>query len=176
MRKKFEPIKSIYDDFHMYMLSKGRLMVKDTGKGYWGITPTEELFELFSKTQLDKHKRFLDLGSGDGRAAIVASIFTNATGIEFDKELHDFAQEHAKNARSGVTLLNEDYMQHNLSQYDYLFIAPDNYISGPLEDKLKREMKKDAKLVVFGPHYHPKGLKKIETHDIQGSLVSVFKK
>ncbi|MFT4303644.1 MAG: rRNA adenine N-6-methyltransferase family protein [Candidatus Woesearchaeota archaeon] len=176
MQKKFDKIKKLYDEFHINMLSKGRLMLKDTGRGYWGITPTTEIFELFQKTKLKTHKRFLDLGSGDGRAAIVASIFTNSTGIEFDNELHHFALEHAKKLNAKVKLINQDYMEHTLKNYDYIFIAPDNPISEDLENKLLQEMSNKAKLIVYGPHYHPKELNKIETHDIKGSLVSVFKK
>lgn len=180
MEKKFQQIRQVYDDFHSEMLSNGRLLVKETDKGYWGITPTTELFEIFQKTNLKNHKNFLDLGSGDGRAPIIAGLFTNAAGVEYDKELHKFAELHvkkiSKKTKTKVTLFNQDYMKHQIDNYDYLFIAPDNPISNKLEKKLLKEMKKDAKLVVYGPHYHPKELKKIETLDIQGSLVSVFKK
>jgi len=176
MEDKFSRIKTIYDDFHRDMLSKGRLLVKDTEIGYWGITPTTELFELFKKTNLDEHSNFLDLGSGDGRAVIIANLFTNATGIEFDAELHSFAMDLAKKAKARVTLLNKDFFDHHIGAYDYLFIHPDSHIKHKLEEKLLAEMNPKAKLVVFGPHYHPDSMKRVSTLDVQGSLVSVFKK
>jgi len=176
MGKKYDKVKKLYDKFHMDMLSKGRLMVKDTGIGYWGISPTDELFALFKKTDLKKHGKFIDLGSGDGRAVLVADIFTNATGVEFDEELHEFAQGIAKKAKAKVTLVNEDYLDHSLQEYDYLFIHPDNHIAEKLEEKLQDEMASKAKLVVFGPHFHPKDMRKVNTFDVNGTLVSIFKK
>ena len=176
MKKRFEKIRKLYDDFHKEMLSKGRLMLKDTGIGYWGISSTTELFELFQRTNLDKHKRFVDLGSGDGRAVLVADLFTNAVGVEYDKELHNFALNLAKKASANVKLVNENYLNHSLESYDYIFIHPDSHIANKLEQKLQSEMNPKAKLVVLGPHYHPRDLKRINTLDIQGTLVSVFKK
>ena len=176
MQNKFQKVRKVYDNFHRHMLSQGRLMVKDTDIGYWGISPTRELFELFQKTKLDKHNKFIDLGSGDGRAVLVADLFTNATGIEYDKELHGFAVEFGKKLNSRAKFLNMDFMKHNLSAYDYIFIHPDNHISRSLEEKLMSEMNPSSKLIVFGPHKHPESMQKVETIDIQGSLISVFKK
>lgn len=176
MQKKFNKIKQIYDAFHRKMLSSGRLMMKDTDIGYWGISPTTELFELFEKTDLQKHKKFIDLGSGDGRACAVASLFTTSHGIEFDSELHEFAKKLTKKAGVDPLLENKDFFEHSLKTYDYIFINPDNHIANKLEEKLMNEMTKKAKLVVFSPLYHPKELTKMKTLDIQGTLVSVFQK
>jgi SAM-dependent methyltransferase len=172
----FKKIKKIYDEFHTEMLSKGRLMLKDTGIGFWGISSSSELFELFIKTQLDKHKRFIDLGSGDGRAVQIAQLFTKATGIEYDDELHNFSVNLAKKTEQEPLLINEDYMNHSLKNYDYIFINPDNNISDYLEDKLLDELHPKAKLVVYGAHKHPKRMNKIQTLDIQGTLVNIFQK
>lgn len=176
MQKRFDAIKKVYDDFHKEMLAKGRLMLKDTGIGYWGITPTTELFALFQRTKLDKHKKFVDLGSGDGRAAVIAALFTNASGVEFDKELHNIAVSLAKKVKSRALLLNDNFLKHSLDKYDYLFIHPDSHIASKLEQKLLNEMNNTAKLVVYGPHYHPKQMRKLDTIDIQGTFVSIFKK
>jgi len=175
MKQKFTKIYDQYLQFQRDQLSRGNLMVKDTGIGYWGVTPVIELFDLFQKTKLNKHKSFVDLGSGDGRAVHVASLFTKATGIEFDEELHNHATT-LIGKKNNVTLVNKNFHDHNLCVYDYIFIHPDQNISGKLEEKLHSEMKKDAKLVVFGPHFHPEELQKQETHDISGSLVSIFTK
>ncbi len=176
MEKKFKKIHKIYNDFSLDMLSKGSLMIKDTKIGYWGVSPMTELFELFQKTELDKHSKFLDLGSGDGRAAVIADLFTNSTGIEFDEELHNQAQELAKKAKSKATFIQGDFHEHKFKDYDYLFIFPDQHISRKLEDKLMKEMTKKAKLVVFGPLYQPQQLKQTEQLDVQGTLVNVYKK
>lgn len=176
MKRKFAKIKETYDNFHREMLSNGKLMMKDTEIGYWGISPTTELFELFEKTELKKHKKFIDLGSGDGRVAAIASLFTTAHGIEFDEELHEFAKKLTKEAGVKPNLKNMDFFGHSLKTYDYIFINPDNHIGNKLEEKLINEMNSKAKLVVFSPLYHPQNMSKIETLDIQGTLVSVFQK
>jgi protein-L-isoaspartate O-methyltransferase len=176
MKKKFQKIKETYDNFHREMLSNGKLMLKDTGIGYWGISPTTELFELFEKTELKKHKKFIDLGSGDGRATAIASLFTTAHGIEFDKELHEYAKQLTKKAGVNPIFKNSDFLEYPIKSYDYIFINPDNHIASKLEKKLIEEMNKKAKLVVYGPLYHPKQMQKMKTIDIQGTLVSVFQK
>jgi protein-L-isoaspartate O-methyltransferase len=176
MQKKFEKIQNLYSNFSLEMLSKGHLMLKDTGIGYWGISPLSELFELFQCTKLNNHNKFIDLGSGDGRAVVLASLFTDATGIEYDKELHAHSRRLAKTACSKAKLINGDFMAHSLKDYDYIFINPDKGISGTVEQKLKKEMKKGAKLVVFSPHSYPEELERINTLDIQGTLVSIFRK
>ncbi|MFT4343114.1 MAG: hypothetical protein ACMXYE_00020 [Candidatus Woesearchaeota archaeon] len=176
MKKKFLSLRKLYDEFHQEMLMQNRLLVKDTGIGYWGVSPLHELFDLFEKTGLKKHKKFLDLGSGDGRAVLTARLFTNAAGIEYDNELHKHAVRLAKKANVDVTFINDDFFNHALHEYDYLFIHPDNYIRNRLERKLQEEMNEKAKLVVFGPHFHPEGLRKETTLDVHGTLVSVFKK
>jgi SAM-dependent methyltransferase len=173
---QYKKIKELYDQFHINMLSNGRLMVKDTGIGYWGITPSSELFDIFVKTQLHKHKKFLDLGSGDGRAALIAKLFTQSTGIEYDSELHNFALDFSKKVKVKPKLLNDDYMKYSFKNYDYIFINPDSNISDYLEQKLLNEMNDKAKLVIYGPLKNPKRMVKINSFDVDGSIINVFQK
>lgn len=177
MEQKLGKIQQMYAEFHRELLAQGRLMVKDTEIGYWGVSPINELVELFKQTKLMQHKQFIDLGSGDGRAVLIAHLFTkNATGVEFDKELHQTAQRIAKTMKINPTFHNKDFHKHSLKGYDYVFIHPDQHIKGKLEEKIHTEMDRKAKLVVFGPHFHPESLKKTTTLDIHGTLASVFTK
>jgi hypothetical protein len=90
---KFQQIKEEYERFYNHLLSRGRLPLKDTGAGYWAMSVSDDLWHLYRKLDLSKYKNFIDIGSGDGKAVAVASLFTKATGIEIDKELQDKAEE-----------------------------------------------------------------------------------
>ncbi len=88
MDEHFKIIKQKYDDYQNHLLKKGKLLLKDTGVGYWGITPLQETYELFKRINLGSYKNFIDLGSGDGRIVFLASLFNiSAKGIEFDAPL-----------------------------------------------------------------------------------------
>ena len=69
-----------------------------------------------SKIKLQKHKRFLDLGSGDGKIALIASLFCKqAEGIEIDAFLHSKALEmQQKTGISNVIFHNKDFFEHKL--------------------------------------------------------------
>jgi len=174
MQKKFNDIKKSYEEFSRELLKKGRLPVKDTGIGYWGVAVCDEVYGLFKKMNLQKYPSFIDLGSGDGRVAMIASLFTKSYGIEYDEELHKKAVEIRDKHNLDVELFNSDFLQHDLSPYSIIFIQPDDHISKRLEPKLLREM--TGKLIVHGPLYHPKVLTKHMDHDINGLLCSVWGK
>ena len=177
MEEHFNTIKETYDTFYKFLLVKhGMFPVKDTGVGYWGVSASTEIFELFKKINLHKFKHLLDLGSGDGKAVMIASLFTNATGVEFDPWLVDVSND-IKNKLFHIPHTNRakfikgDFMEHDLSAYDIIFMNPDNK-SLVLNDKLKSEFK--GKVVVYGPHYHPEGLEKEDTFDIGGTLITIY--
>jgi len=83
----------------------------------------------------------LDLGSGDGKIVLIASLFTkSAAGIEFDEELVKKGIEIRDKLGLKCDLICADYMEHDFSQYDILFINPDKSFHHGLEEKLLREM------------------------------------
>ena len=60
------------------------------GKHFWNASIAGEVYEAFKKIKLNKFKNFLDIGSGDGKVVMIASLFCkNAEGIEIDKSLHN---------------------------------------------------------------------------------------
>ncbi|MFH0977730.1 MAG: class I SAM-dependent methyltransferase [Candidatus Woesearchaeota archaeon] len=168
---KFLSIKSEYDKFYNQLLSRGRLPLKDTGVGYWSMSVADDLYTLFQRLRLQNYKRFIDIGSGDGKAVMVASLFTSATGIEIDKELHDKAQEIKKRLKIKANLLNGDYHEHNLKNYDIIFYYPDS-LNHKLELKLANEL--NGKLIVYGPHYHPTMFKHDMSFIAHSTPVSIF--
>lgn len=174
MQQKFNKIKQRYDEFHKELLKQGKFSFKSTEKGYWGISVLDDVFELFKRIKLDNYKSFLDLGSGDGRVVLTASLFTKATGIEFDKELHNWSLQLMKELKltQNAAFLNTDFLQHDLSKYDIIFCFPDQPMSRYIEPKLLKELR--GRLIVHGPHFHPLQLKKLETMDVNGTFVSVY--
>lgn len=175
--KHFEDVKKVYDEFYKFLILKHNMYpVKDTGIGYWGVSVADEIFEIFKKIDLSKYNHVLDLGSGDGKVSIIASLFTRSTGIEYDSWLHDVSND-VKNKlfhvphMNRVEFFNEDYMEHDLNNYDLIFFNPDKKCD-KLIKKLNNEFK--GKLIFYGPHYKPEDLVPEDEFHINGTYVNIF--
>lgn len=162
MDKKFQIIKQEYDKFYNSLLRKGQLPMGDTEVGFWGASIGEDVFEFFRKIKLQNFKSFIDLGSGDGKVALIASLFTKSTGIEFDDDLHTKAVEIRDKLNLNSELIKGDFLKHDFSKYDVFFINPDKAFNKGLERKLMNEMK--GVLFVYNIIYRPDNLKKGETY------------
>jgi hypothetical protein len=162
IEKKFLEIKQAYKEYYNSILGKGKLLVWDTDKGIWGFTNADDAFEFFKKIELQKYKNFLDLGSGDGIVVSIAGLFTNATGIEFDKQLHEKAAAMKDKLKINCNLICNDYMNYDFSKYDIIFINPDKGFHHGLEDKLLKELK--GILFVHQQIFQPRFLKKGKTY------------
>ena len=172
----FSQIKKEYDEFYKSLLLKGRLPMWSTEKGFWNAAASDEVYEAFNKIKLNKFKNFIDIGSGDGKVVLIASLFCKkAEGIEIDDFLHNKAlQMKIKFGISNAEFHNGDFFQHDFSKYDVMFLSPDAPLERGLEKKLLNEMK--GKLIHYGQHFHPKSLKKEENFFVNGTLVSVYSK
>ena len=170
----FNEIKKEYDSFYKSLLQRGRLPMWSTEKGFWNASVADEVFESFKKMKLDKFKNFLDIGSGDGKVVLIASLFCkNAEGVEIDDILHHKALEmQSKLKINNVAFHNKDFFEHDFSKYDALFLSPDAPMERGIENKLLNEMK--GKLIHYGHHFHPKFLKKEESIDVNENLITVY--
>ena len=172
----FAQIKKEYDDFYQEILRSGKLPMWSTEKGFWNASISDEIYGAFKKIRLNRFNNFLDIGSGDGKVVLIASLFCqNAEGVEINKSLHSKAIEminklNIKNAK----FHNMDFFEHDFSGYNLLFISPDAPMERGLEDKLLKEMK--GKLIHFGHHFHPRFLKKEDSFLVNGDLVSLYTK
>lgn len=173
----FQQIKDVYDVFEQFLLKNGRVPARDTGIGYWGITNVTDLHELFTRIELHKYSHLLDLGSGDGRVALLASIFgIKATGVEFDDWLVNtalnikgkIALPHFENVR----LLKDDFMKHNMQPYDLVYVSPDKPFFRGLDRKIQKELK--GKLIVHGYEFHPTALQLEKEWIINGDKFCVY--
>ena len=170
----FRQIKEQYDNFYRGLLRNGKLPFGSTGDGFWGSVVADEVYEAFKKINLHKHKTFVDLGSGDGKAVLIASLFCKrAVGIEMDNELFNKSQEMQEKLNiSNALFYNNDFNEHSVTGYDVVFLYPDGPMHRGIEKKLLNEL--TGKLVHYGHHFHPDHLSKEDSFNVNGTMVSVY--
>ena len=172
---KFQQIKKEYDGFYASFLKSGKLPMFDTGAGFWDASIDHEVYESFKRLRMHRFKNFLDIGSGDGAVVLIASLFgVNAHGIEIDRRLVQKALEVSSKLKLNAKFFHGDFMEHDFSKYDILFINPDKPMEHGLEEKLLREMK--GKLILYGHHFHPNNLKAEEVFRVNDTVVTVYSK
>ncbi|MFP4402794.1 MAG: class I SAM-dependent methyltransferase [Candidatus Woesearchaeota archaeon] len=180
MIENYNKIKTIYDEFHKFLEKNNRLPLKDTGIGYWGVTPIDDAFSFFQKIKLNNYKNFLDIGSGDGRMVLLASLFNVIShGIEYDDELVfnalDFRRKLGDEFLNKTKILKKDFLEHDMSSYDLIYISPDKpFYRSNLNNKLLNELK--GKLIVHGWEFFPSNLKEVESHVINGEKFTIYEK
>ncbi|MFH1439676.1 MAG: hypothetical protein ABIG89_03860 [Candidatus Woesearchaeota archaeon] len=194
-KDKFHLINRTYRNFEEWLLRKGFLLSKPTTKGYWAgssLKQVNDVFkviwedsynELHNKPKSRKHKvcrSFCDLGSGDGRIVLTASLFgiKKAVGIEMDPWLHNVSL-HMKDHIGldefwKAKFIRNDFAKHNIKGYDYVFIAPDRPFHRGLEDKFRKEL--NGKLIVNSRIFQPNGLRLIQNFDFDGNRFCVYDK
>lgn len=174
MEQKYREIKERYDTFYNNMLKKGRLPMQSTSIGFWNAAITDEVFEAFRRIGLHRFNHMVDLGSGDGKVVLIASLFTNATGIEADPDLFGLSMKMYRELMPGknVKFIKKNFFEHNLNKYDAVFCNPDQPFYRGLEQKLLKEL--NGKLIVYGSHFLPSQLRQEQSFSVNGTLVSVY--
>tara|TARA_Y100000310_G_scaffold308410_1_gene351480 strand:+ start:1013 stop:1531 length:519 start_codon:yes stop_codon:yes gene_type:complete len=155
------------------ILRKGDFPLRETFNGFWGISVCEEVFELFKKLRLRYYNNFLDLGSGDGRVAAIASLFTNATGIESDKELYEKGLKIKNKLKLDCDFINKNFYEQNISKFDIVFCFPDS-LDYRFEKKLFNEL--TGILVLAGPYSRLNSLSKKKIIEVNGTKFLVYSK
>ena len=172
MDNQFQAIASEYDQYYKSLFQKGRLPLKSTAKGFWGYSIAEEVYELFKKIKLEQYKSFVDLGSGDGKVVLIASLFTKAIGIEIDEELVRKSEEmKAKLNLNRAHFLQKDFFQEDLSSYEAIYLFPDQRTRA-VEDKLLKEMK--GILLFMGQQFRPLRLKEVKQQFLSLTPFTVY--
>lgn len=174
--KQFQKILKAYEELEKELKTSGRGLVWNTKKGIFGAVQCKRLFELFKRIQLQQYKRFLDIGSGDGRAVLIASLFTDATGIECDEGLVEMGKKIQKQLKLKGNLICRDFYQLDFASYDLLFVNPDQGFHKGLEQKLSTEMKDHAILLVNNNIFLPEKLTKERMIWIDQIPVGIFRK
>ena len=172
--ESFERIKCFYKQYWETEKSKGSRSHKETDKGFWLSSVSREIFDLFCVIKLQQFNNFADLGSGDGKVAAIASLFTNAMGIEWDEELCERSMAiKDKMGLKNLQFERGDFLQKKLDVYDILFIHPDNPLAH-LEKKLLKEFEGD--LIVCGGLYLPEKLVEKNTVRIKNATFRIYRK
>lgn len=132
---------------------------KMTPLGMWACSDPGELWELFQAVDLTRFRHLADLGSGDGRAVLLGSLLTQATGIEADPQLVAQGRALAQGlGLSRASFILGDCRQEDLSPYDLLFIYPDKPLTW-LEKMLPDTW--EGRLLVYGAGFRPQGLRQL---------------
>lgn len=170
----FQKVKTFYEQYYDELKAKGGHSYKETEKGIWISSQSREVFELFRTIRLEQFKHFADLGSGDGRVAIIASLFTKSTGIECDEELVKRSVEIKEElGLQNVWFEKADFLSKELTPYDILFIYPDNPIVR-LEQKILKEFKGD--FIVCGGIFLPDKLVQKNMVQINNAAFRVYRR
>ncbi|RMF55167.1 hypothetical protein D6745_02940 [Candidatus Woesearchaeota archaeon] len=162
MRGKFRELHQAYQEFEQNLIRNGQLPMRQTKDGFWGTSNLIAMFELFNKIDLSRFRHFADLGSGDGRITILAALFTKATGVESDEKLFGIANDMKKRLGSKANFVNEDFLSHDLSKYDFIFMYPDKRFEKEFEEKIMREFK--GEIFIYNNIFLPEKLKKGRTY------------
>ena len=176
-QEHIEKIKAAYATFEKFLLNNGILLARNTGIGYWGVTPLKDLHELFRQIELQKHNHLLDLGSGDGRVVLLAAAHgIKATGVEADDWLINCSLDLKRKIDlphfENVKFLKDDFMKMDLSKYDLLYISPDKPFHRGLEQKLLQQL--NGKLIVHSYEFLPTSLQKEKDFMINGEKFGMY--
>ena len=173
MEKRFNLIKKEYDNFDKNLLRRGQLPMWDTGVGFYSSAVLTEVFKLFKKVGLQNYRHFLDLGSGDGRVVLAASLFTRSTGVEIDPRLVVASQHMKQRLRLKANFIQKNFYDYHIGKHDIVFVNPDQPMQRGMENKLLDELK--GHLIVYGPHFHPTLLRMKRRFNINGTYVGVYR-
>jgi hypothetical protein len=109
----------------------------------------EDILKMFSLAKLDRKDKFIDLGSGDGRAVLAASrVCDYAVGVEHNPFLNLFARFMAIISANGeLKFKNKNLWKEDLGEYDVIFIYLLPTYMKKLKLKLERECKPGTRIV-----------------------------
>jgi protein-L-isoaspartate O-methyltransferase len=172
--ESFQKINTSYEQYYATLKEKGIHSHKETEKGFWLSSVSTEVFDLFRTIGLEQFNHFADLGSGDGKVALIASLFTKSTGIEFDDELVQRSNQIKEEiGANNLRFIKGDFLEEDLSAYDILFVYPDNPLVR-LEQKLLKEFRGD--LIVCGGIYPPERLVKKRVVQINNAVFGIYRR
>lgn len=101
--------------------------------------------------ELSPQTKFVDLGSGDGRIVNLFAKFNiaRADGVEINPFLSLFSRIWSKlRGYKNVKIFNKDFYNHNLSEYDIVFMFLFEEQAEKIIDKLKKEKQKHEITVI----------------------------
>lgn len=131
-------------------------------------TPSSIIKEMIKFAKINSEDTVIDLGSGDGRVLFeCAKICKKAIGYEINPFLVAWAKiiilTNSKPSKAGVKWQN--YNNANLSQANVVFLYSIRGFLPKLENKLKKELQPNTKIVSYKfPLFNFKLIKKTKTN------------
>lgn len=111
----------------------------------------EPVFELAQKAP---GRKFVDIGSGDGRVVMeFAQQGFDATGIEINPFLVWWSKVKIKNQKlnlKNIRIIRMNFWNFDFSGFDVVYIFQLNRVNALLTDKLKKELKPGAIIISAG--------------------------
>ncbi len=110
---------------------------------------------MLDLSNVAENDKVADLGTGDGRIAIAfAKKGALVDGFELDEKLVSKSQKNVikEKVEEKVTILKENFWDVDLSSYDIITIYPMPDIMLNLEEKLEKELKRGARVLL---NYYP---------------------
>lgn len=110
----------------------------------------ERMVEL---SYVKRNDRMCDLGSGDGRIVMAfAETGADAFGYELDSGLIMKSRKLITEKNNLATILEKDFWDENLSEYDVVTVYPMPDVMMQLQEKLKNELYDGSRVLV---NYYP---------------------
>jgi len=139
-------------------------------KGLFYPSLLDDLIPAF-QAEVRPGRRFLDLGSGDGRIVFLAALLgADATGIEYERDLDHLARRARRRLAHLVPierarLRRGDFFKEDFSRYDVLFYyGHGSYLEKRLLEKMVREMREGSVALIAFMRRTPPGLELVATH------------
>ncbi len=156
----FNRIKNFFLAQDEKLMKKGRLPMRGTEVGFWGCSNLDDVYEFFTRKKFSNNTKFIDLGCGDGRVVLTASLFVDAQGIEWDEELVLIAKKAIGEMELNCVVNQGDIRDVDISCFDIIYMYADQRFDF-IKEKLLAELK--GKLYIYHNTYKPYFLKKEKT-------------
>jgi len=164
------PPEAVRRDPHLQM--KYLMTEEKAQKGLFYPSLLEDLLPAFV-AEVKPGRRFLDLGSGDGRVVFLAAVLgAEARGVEFDGAVHAIALDARQRLREIVPekradLRRGDFYREDPGRFDVLFyFGSGTYTETELLRWLAKGMRRDAVLLLAHVPNDPDGFEPIAEYGV----------
>lgn len=117
----------------------------------WSPTPMRTVRRMLELAEVKNGERVYDLGTGDGRIAVLAAVEfgAKAVGVEINPFLYTLARIRKTLRRAGdaVQFVRGDFLKINLKDADVVAVYLSPWGNRKLRGKLARELKPGARVV-----------------------------
>lgn len=176
-KQQIKKIKEVYD--RLLEEQFGSFIFHSSDIGDFAPADIDSIYEIFEEIGLKKGQKVVDLGGGDGRFAVIASLFgAKGVAIELDNYISSIGNEAINKRLKGFfdnELVeyrpNEDLFNYSINDADVIvYYEGSGAGTKNVEEKILREAKQEAIVILYG-YIESKGgfqnlklLKKLKLH------------